>query len=320
METYIPTGVPVDGNNPSIKAKFGVTLEGTTGVNAAFLELSAYIQGGGLSSPGDTVIRLGDWIDLEGGLSVDAYGTGNDTGAFDITTNSDINPSSPPFEGYKGKLLRLIVVGINSFHYGRGVKDNGTPTMNGENNGQYTIQVNDPTLHVVFQFQNIPVLRRMNPTDTNAGGYPASEMRKYLTPVTSDDASGNFLAGLENAGVPEAVLWAPKRYVSARTTYNVAVDPALIEDVLWLPTDREMLGDFSCVAVDETAENQARLEYYDSSAKQKKHNSFPSIIEYWEASPVTLMPSHMFCTVRYDLANAKPASRALGVAPAFRVK
>jgi hypothetical protein len=71
-------GVPVEGaaGMPSIREKFGVTLEGTAGVTAAFLELSAYIQGGGLS-PEDTVIQLGDWIDLEGGLSVDAYGTGN---------------------------------------------------------------------------------------------------------------------------------------------------------------------------------------------------------------------------------------------------
>jgi hypothetical protein len=53
----------------------------------------------------------------------------------------------------------------------------------------------------VFLFQNIPVIRRMNETDSNKGGYPGSEMREYLTK--------NFLAGLIEAGVPEGVLGGP---------------------------------------------------------------------------------------------------------------
>jgi hypothetical protein len=92
--------------------------------------------------------------------------------------------------------MRLIVVGINSFHSGKG-KDNA-----------YEITENDGVSHVVFQFQNIPVLRPVNTTKTNVDGYEKSEMRVYLT--------GNFLDGLEKAGVPQDVLWASVRFV-ART-------------------------------------------------------------------------------------------------------
>jgi hypothetical protein len=94
-----------------------------------------------------------------------------------------------------GNLLRLIVVGINSFHS----KD------------KYTVTANNGVPHLVFQFQNIPVSRRMNMSDSNGGGYAASEMRKYLIPVDGDtDAnSGAFLTGLLDAGVPKAVMWAP---------------------------------------------------------------------------------------------------------------
>jgi hypothetical protein len=120
----------IDEDNPSIKVKFGIKAEGKMGVASTFNMLSYYIKGGGLSLDSN-VIHLGDWIDLEGGLSVEAYnGFGNFT-AEDIA----ITPSSLPFANYEGKLLRLIVVGINSFN---GKNGNNTP-------------------HVVFQFQNLPV-------------------------------------------------------------------------------------------------------------------------------------------------------------------
>jgi hypothetical protein len=281
-----PDALVVDGTNSSIKAKFGITTSGTAGVTAAFNAPSTYIQAGGLSSP-NNIIRLGDWIDLEGGLTVSAYGSGDYAGGF-IASNQDLG-------GY-GKLFRLIVVGINSFN---GKNSNNTP-------------------HVVFQFQNIPVIRPMNRIATTWGGYQSSFMRRYLlndTDYNSSVARISFLAGLKNAGVPEAVLWAPKRYVSARTTYNVAVDPVLIEDVLWLPTGREMFGPYYGKSIaDETAGNQTRLEYYDYEnyevsagfedyntrfMKWRKYAQSYGYWWYWEASQVgdQYNASKSFCGV-----------------------
>jgi hypothetical protein len=68
-------GVPVEnaGILPSIKEKFGIQLDGAEGVTAAFQELSAFIKKGGLGV-NYSVIRLGDYIDLEDGLTVSPYG------------------------------------------------------------------------------------------------------------------------------------------------------------------------------------------------------------------------------------------------------
>jgi hypothetical protein len=41
---------------------------------------------------------------------------------------------------------------------------------------------------------------------SNSGGYAASHVRNYV--------KTNFLEGLERAGVPVEVLWAPVRYMS----------------------------------------------------------------------------------------------------------
>jgi hypothetical protein len=261
----------VDPVTASIKEKFGVTKDGKDGVTDTFNALRQYIQGGGLA-PSSTVIRLGDWIDLEGGLTVDAYPgeDGSGGGGFSYSGPSEDT--------------RLIVVGINSFQSGRGTFPGGDgttvdgTTQNGQTDGQYTIIENDATPHVVFHFQGIPVERRMNPTNINVGGYRDSEMRQYLLQ--------KFLPGLIDAtGIPQDALWAPLRYVSTKGSGDTA-----IQDALWLPTEREMSqngkdSDFDTGlysdTTDETAANQARFEYYTNNIVRTKHGTS----RYWEASP-----------------------------------
>jgi hypothetical protein len=110
---YVGKGEPVTGAKdlPSIKAKFGVdeTITGTAGVDAAFKELSAFIKNGGLEKDAklavaDRVIKPGNWIDLEGGLIVDAYVSGGGGFTREMPTAGD-TPAG----------LRLVVAGINSF-------------------------------------------------------------------------------------------------------------------------------------------------------------------------------------------------------------
>jgi hypothetical protein len=320
---YAGKGVPAYGayNEPSIKKKFGVdeSITGTAGVDAAFKELSAYIQKGGLADdatrlPEYRVIKPGDWIELEGGLTVAAYGEGG--GGFssdeaDMYWNTELKwEDEEPF----GKMNRLIVVGINSFY---------------EKNG------NGTTPHVVFQFQNIPVTRRMNPkvagNDTNAGGYPASEMREYLTPVDGVDGSGNFLAGLITAGVPEGVLWGPARVMATKNAQDPKTEP--IYDRLWLPTEWEMFGDLgsdkSNADSSENGTNQARLAYYATSTDRAKvaktANGYPASLQstsaYWLASAKKNNDATRFCSVlNEDSYPNSNASKVIGVAPAFCVQ
>jgi hypothetical protein len=292
-------GLPVAGqeSNPSIKAKFGVTSGGTTGVTAAFNALHDFIQGGGLAAQSD-VIKTGDWIDLEGGLAVEAYGGIDNNGGGGFSHDEAKAVEAVTYKGNVawGTLCRIIVVGVNSFN---GKNGNDTP-------------------HVVFQFQNLPVMRRMNPTNTNAGGYEKSEMRTYLT--------GNFLTGLNNAGVPDGVLWGPVRYLSAGTN---GTGTTKITDKLWLPTEREMFGSGSKSADGEKAGNQARLEYYtDYNTRLKSWYGnaayYPDMkngsgLWYWTGSAYS-GGSASFCIVYFGGSpHFDGASYADGVAPAFCV-
>jgi hypothetical protein len=314
----------IDSNNPSLKEKFGVTAEGQPGITATFNALSKFLKDGlvpvnvvigGIAThhPIDVpvtlndYIRLGDWIDLEDGLAVAEY---EGAGAFSYnaaTAMQDMTYNSEPW----GKRCRLIVVGINSF------RDGGH-----DGTSSYIYQEMDETPpHVVFQFQNIPVTRRMNPGESNVGGYEASEMRKYLTPVAGFTESGNFLAGLHNAGVPETVLWAPARAVS---TSPDAI--ATIKDTLWLPTERELFGNGDDAgnhysSDEETAGNQARLEYYTDNNSRIKLSGASATqgALYWEGS----MPSSASYGTAFlhvcATGDAHYQTPGNGVAPAFCV-
>ncbi|MDR1096473.1 MAG: hypothetical protein LBL31_08795 [Spirochaetaceae bacterium] len=287
----------------SIKERFGILAAGAAGVTETFNVLHQFIQADGLAKQAG-VIALGDYIDLEGGLTVKEYGEGVYTGAF-TALNEDLILTSGE---NVGKRLRLIVVGINSFRSGKGVGN------------RYSITANDSVDHVVFQFQNIPVHRRMNKINmnlhySNEKGYAASEMRKYLTPVAGFEESGKFLDGLLDAGVPETALWAPVRYVSQKT--NV---PREIRDILWLPTEGETRTDrwFSDY-VGETGSNQAWLEYYANDGKRIKYYEEPALDEfpYWVASSYS--SDWEFCHVCLGGKAHVSPDVSLGVAPAFCV-
>ncbi|GHU39842.1 hypothetical protein FACS1894190_05880 [Spirochaetia bacterium] len=299
-------------SSPSIAAKFDidVTANSAAKVTQVFTTLQNYLAtnpaetgSGATLKLGD--IALGDYIDLAS-LNVAGYPVDDTTAGYGKidATDEPITPSPPPFAGYEGRLLRLIVVGINTYS---GINGNG----------------NDP--HIVFQFQNVPGVRWMNPTDTNVGGYAASEIRKYLVPVSG--VGGNFLTGLKAAGVPEDFLWAPARKVwngfipgdVGSSSSNAAVDT--IEDALFLPTEWEMLGlqslNFTNASATETAGNQGRFEYYTNNPSRTKYDS-RSVRNYWVASPYSGSASS-FCFVSggssYGFANT-----SAGVAPAFCVK
>jgi hypothetical protein len=296
----------------SIKAKFNVTETGRTGVAKAFSELHTFIQAGGLANQ-PNIIKLGDWIDLEGGLAVSPYGgsDGNGGGGFALDPTKAMEKVTKQGQPW-GTLCRLIVVGINSFN---------------EKN-------NNNTPHVVFQFQSIPVMRRMNASDTNEGGYEVSEMRKYLAPVENDSINGNFLKGLIEAGVPDEVLWAPVRILSKSSN---GADTVPLSDKLWLPTEREMFRDGKSTyaeglysADSETEDNQARLAYYTTDSTRLKvwherKDRYPNMTnlgsDYWTGSTYS-GSSLTFTIVRdtggnHDAGNG--ASSVLGVAPAFCV-
>jgi hypothetical protein len=267
---------------PRILPKDLAEVFGVEGVTAAFNAVHAYLQtcnegsAGGRRERIARRIMLGDWIDLPH-LTVQGDGGG---GAIN-TDNTNL--------GGNGKLLRLIVAGMDSFA--------ATNT--------------DAPAHIVFQFQNVPGGHRMNASDNNSGGYRESEMRHYL--------ADNFLRGLVSAGVPEGVLYAPTRYIANGGPSASAADA--LADWLWLPTERELFGrnEYSNETWETTA-NQARLEYYDGNGQRTKYSSKEGGAEWWwEGSPDRGF-ANCFCIVHDGDAAAGYANAPCGCVPAFCVR
>jgi hypothetical protein len=273
-------------------------------VSDTFDKIHKYLSG--ISNPLlmniENKIRLGDYVDLPGSFEVHGYPT-DDTAGGKIERGSLETRSDS---------LRLMVVGRNSFNAQGLYKGSGGMELGGP----------DPVIpHIVMQFKDVPVNRRMEVTSTNENGYLGSEMRKYLVKVTTDINEGTFSAGLEAAGVPlsnDDIIWAPKRYVADKGSGASKTD--MIEDKIWLPTEREMFNtNIRSNGNYEKVQNQAWLEYYDSNDKRKKPSGNFSGY-YWEASPHSGR-SDTFCLVDYaGVANLNIATYELGVAPAFCVK
>jgi hypothetical protein len=287
--------------NGSIKNTFGIGATGAAGVTATFNAVHAYVSNITADQlAADGIIQLGDYIDLPS-ITLDGL----------VITDAPITPIRPPYDGYEGRVLRLLVVGINSFNAAPHIEYGHFP---GDDPIYYSGNGNGTDAHLVFQFQNMQTqsysyetsymsdmgfVRFMNDTKTNAGGYGASKLRGWL--------KNNFLSGLIAAGVPKGVLWAPRRYVANGGSGATAAD--LIEDLLWVPTEREMFGPpvwdnngpvwtsignmFTYFSNHEyeTAENQTHLEYYPhypgqlGDAMRIKFNSLGDRVIYWLASP-----------------------------------
>ncbi|GHV23797.1 hypothetical protein FACS189494_12000 [Spirochaetia bacterium] len=269
-------------------------------VTDVFNALHDYIQNNPTTI--GNLIKLGDYIDLHS-LYVEGdtnYETDLNYGHIDAT-NTNVTAGGTAY----GKLLRLIVVGINSFN---GYNGNNMP-------------------HVVFHFQNIPGKHMMNNSGAYTTGYLGSAMRKYLVPVETShplgEGGGNFLTGLTGAGVPYEVLWAPNRIVASRG--NQTPEPQIITDILWLPTEREMFGGgphsnsgppYSVTNV-ETAENQARLTFYTDDVARKKGGAAES---YLLASPYSGSANSVVRVNNTGTSGTRGAGDVGGFAPAFCVK
>jgi hypothetical protein len=245
-------------NESRLWVKFGVDSPNQT--TEIFNVLHEYIESGQLDGGNPRGLRVGDYYDLPH-LTI-----AGDVAADPVFINNTLIQDGTG-------ALRLVVAGINSFE-----------GING-NTGS----------HLVFQFRNAVVSRRMNATNTNEGGYAESEMRAYLRDY--------FLPGLIAAGIPQDRLWNPSRVI-AKGGEEAGADT--VADYLWLPTALEMnvlrinelLGfpDYNdnLIKEAETRENQALLEYYDSardadSAKSlvERWDMDNTLIEFWLASPLS---------------------------------
>ncbi|GHT49060.1 hypothetical protein FACS1894102_3170 [Spirochaetia bacterium] len=301
----IPNDYALSSSQPvspvELKTRFVIKKTGKQGVLDTFYALHGLISAPKNNDDFSKIVRLGDWIDLP---SLSVLG---DAGA------AEINITNAPVNSGNSVLLRLVVIGINSF---KDINDNGN------------------TKHVVFQFENIPVFRRMqlhytdnyNIPANNIAGYSKSEIRSYLT--------NRFLTGLTNAGVPSRILWAPERVVEnvhfsddPWTQANGTAVLQTIVDKIWLPSGFEMgISGYG----GEKAENQASFygndatKYYNDTNRKKYTTAGAN--SYWLASSYYQNQELIdYLTINADGDPDIPivtnvAVNDIGIAPAFCIR
>ena len=105
--------------------------------------------------------------------------------------------------------LRIVISGFNHYIYC------GNPNENKKN-------------HILWTFRNIVLQKRMNESDTNAGGYGTSNLKKYL--------DGVFAVGLGNALGSSGYLYTITRAISKKGSTG------FVTDTVFLPTEVEVFG------------------------------------------------------------------------------
>jgi hypothetical protein len=275
----------IDPASKDLKAKFNVTAQGAAGVSETLNALHEYLSLLPDPSRLSALVSPGDYINL--GISVGMLETVDG-----VLVPATIAKKDNSFERFQENAVRVIVVGVNPF-----LGKNG----------------NGDTPHIALHLQNIHAGGNINPTETTAGGYQASQMRTYLKDY--------FLPALKSAGVPEARIYAPKRYI-----WSGAGDDTdnIIEDQVWLTTEWELCGGEETVYASnkENAENQVHLEYYHIKTNRRKAGLSGAGGSYWTASMPGRSQYPQFLLMNFDSAisdgGGNPTSK-FGVVPAFCV-
>ena len=146
------------------------------------------------------------------------------------------------------KNLRLMIMGFNTvLHCG-------------------DVEVVKP--HIIMQFRNCVLEKRMNATDTNTGGYPSAELRDWL--------NDKFAEGLKTV-LGNYLLEIPRLY-STKGNWN------WYKDKVFLPTEAEVWG--TQVWGEKTWNGfQAQWPVYRDSSVYKVKQLNGSRKGWWEATP-----------------------------------
>jgi hypothetical protein len=189
--------------------------------------------------------------------------------------------------------------------------------------------------HVLFVFRNIPLKHRMNPTDTNTSGYPASELRAWLEGVAGDGTGAysdtsvpvaTFMSALQGQ-LGGSYLCTIRKLFSTKSSngwYKCTVFPPSELEVFGVP----LYGDEGVYMPAITSPSiAARMGsatpiqypiYRDTYAyRVKRFNG--SRDWWWESVPVCASAASFADIPNYGGASYSNASSVGGCAPAFCV-
>jgi hypothetical protein len=257
-----------------------LTVLGVQTIPAAMAEIrrrcnnNGEIDGTGI--PDFRGIRIGDYID---GLDLSAIGAPTGGTAPQAWNNT-----------YKNN--RILVSGFNTFK--------GT--------GDTEVTKN----HILFTFRNIVAKGRMNSSNTNAGGYPATELRTWLEGA-SGDGSGPFATGLKAAFGGNDPLLTIRKLLSNKGDWG------WVSCTVWLPTEDEVFGESSWGEPTLGDGIKVHFPIYQESSiyRVKRYNG--SRDWWWESSPLAASAANFTYVNNHGNANISYASAVGGCAPAFCV-
>jgi hypothetical protein len=180
--------------------------------------------------------------------------------------------------------------------------------------------------HLLFTFRNIPLKKRMNPSNTCIGGYAASEMRAFLEGVYGDgtgDYAGSttvttaaFLNALK-AQIGAEYILPVRRLPSDRPAEGAGWNWRTCS--LFLPSEHEIFGEsaWGDPSYDDGLKVQFPIYQKAATYRCKRYNGARDW--YWECSP------HAGCAAFFCLVGGNGstgyshASAVGGCAPAFCV-
>jgi hypothetical protein len=180
-----------------------MTVLGVSTIPAAMAALRERCNGTGI--PDFSGLQIGDYLD---GLDLSAIPAENG------------GTAGQPWSGtYKNN--RIVLSAFNPY---KGVGDTEV-TRN----------------HIRFDFANVPLRKRMNPTNDNTGGYPATEVCAFLDGVNGDGTGS--MAGVTTAAFLNALKARIGDYIlPVRLLLSNKADWAWVTRSLWLPGENEIFG------------------------------------------------------------------------------
>jgi hypothetical protein len=260
------------------------TVLGVSSIAAAMAKIRE--MGAGTGTPDYRKLRIGDYLD---GINLSGIPAENGGDAGQVWNDT-----------YKNN--RIILGGINTY----------------KGSGDTEVTKN----HVVFVFRNVPLRKRMNPTNDNAGGYAATEMRAFL-----DGKSGNGAGDYSGSTTVTTGAFYNKLKTELGGDYILPIRRLLSNKVewawitcsLWLPSEEEVFGTnaWGDPGYGEGVKVQLPI-YRDSSLyRVKKYNG--SRHWWYEATPFAGTSASFAYVSGYGNAGSYNASGVGGCAPAFCV-
>jgi hypothetical protein len=172
--------------------------------------------------------------------------------------------------------------------------------------------------HVRFDFANAPLRKRMNPANSNEGGYAASEMRVFLEGVNGDGTGA--LTGVTTAAFLDTLKAQIGNYIlPVRRLFSNKDGWVWITCSLWLPSENEVFGANAWGEAGYGDGQKLHIPLYRDSYQHRIKRNNGSRDWWWLSSPSAAVAASFCYAGNSGTASDITASSVGGCAPAFCV-